>query len=80
MNARSARSAIFWTWSSYQMLVLDTAPTGHLIRFLELPQVALSLDQNVHQAVVEVQRRDARESGCGRARGDVEGIKKVIAC
>ena len=27
---------------SYQTLVLDTAPTGHLIRFLELPQVALS--------------------------------------
>jgi arsenite-transporting ATPase len=26
----------------YQTLVLDTAPTGHLIRFLELPQVALS--------------------------------------
>jgi len=27
---------------SYQTLILDTAPTGHLIRFLELPQVALS--------------------------------------
>jgi len=26
----------------YQTLVLDTAPTGHLIRFLELPHVALS--------------------------------------
>jgi len=26
----------------YQTIVLDTAPTGHLIRFLELPQVALS--------------------------------------
>jgi arsenite-transporting ATPase len=26
----------------YQTLVLDTAPTGHLVRFLELPQVALS--------------------------------------
>ena len=26
----------------YHTLVLDTAPTGHLIRFLELPQVALS--------------------------------------
>jgi len=26
----------------YQTLILDTAPTGHLIRFLELPQVALS--------------------------------------
>jgi arsenite/tail-anchored protein-transporting ATPase len=26
----------------YQTMVLDTAPTGHLIRFLELPQVALS--------------------------------------
>ena len=26
----------------YQILILDTAPTGHLIRFLELPQVALS--------------------------------------
>ena len=26
----------------YQTLVLDTAPTGHLIRFLELPLVALS--------------------------------------
>jgi arsenite-transporting ATPase len=26
----------------YHTLVLDTAPTGHLIRFLELPEVALS--------------------------------------
>jgi arsenite-transporting ATPase len=26
----------------YQTLILDTAPTGHLIRFLELPQLALS--------------------------------------
>jgi arsenite-transporting ATPase len=26
----------------YGTIVLDTAPTGHLIRFLELPQVALS--------------------------------------
>ena len=26
----------------YHTLILDTAPTGHLIRFLELPQVALS--------------------------------------
>ena len=26
----------------YDTIVLDTAPTGHLIRFLELPQVALS--------------------------------------
>ena len=26
----------------YDFIVLDTAPTGHLIRFLELPQVALS--------------------------------------
>jgi arsenite/tail-anchored protein-transporting ATPase len=26
----------------YQTIILDTAPTGHLIRFLELPQVALS--------------------------------------
>jgi arsenite/tail-anchored protein-transporting ATPase len=27
---------------NYDTIVLDTAPTGHLIRFLELPQVALS--------------------------------------
>jgi arsenite-transporting ATPase len=26
----------------YHSMILDTAPTGHLIRFLELPQVALS--------------------------------------
>ncbi len=26
----------------YHTIILDTAPTGHLIRFLELPQVALS--------------------------------------
>ena len=26
----------------YESIILDTAPTGHLIRFLELPQVALS--------------------------------------
>ena len=28
--------------NQYQSIVLDTAPTGHLIRFLELPQIALS--------------------------------------
>jgi arsenite-transporting ATPase len=27
---------------SYTTIVLDTAPTGHLVRFLELPEVALS--------------------------------------
>ena len=27
--------------NKYDVIVLDTAPTGHLIRFLELPQVAL---------------------------------------
>ena len=27
---------------AYQTIVLDTAPTGHLLRFLELPEVALS--------------------------------------
>ncbi len=27
---------------SYDAIILDTAPTGHLIRFLELPEVALS--------------------------------------
>jgi arsenite-transporting ATPase len=27
---------------AYRTIVLDTAPTGHLIRFLELPEVALS--------------------------------------
>jgi len=26
----------------YDLIILDTAPTGHLIRFLELPEVALS--------------------------------------
>lgn len=28
--------------AQYHTIILDTAPTGHLIRFLELPQVALS--------------------------------------
>ncbi len=28
--------------SGYMTIVLDTAPTGHLVRFLEMPQVALS--------------------------------------
>jgi arsenite/tail-anchored protein-transporting ATPase len=28
--------------NQYQAIVIDTAPTGHVIRFLELPQVALS--------------------------------------
>ena len=28
--------------NAYDSIVLDTAPTGHLIRFLELPEVALS--------------------------------------
>ncbi|HXG91487.1 MAG TPA: ArsA family ATPase [Blastocatellia bacterium] len=28
--------------SRYDLIVIDTAPTGHLIRFLELPEIALS--------------------------------------
>ena len=30
-----------WIKGSFDIFILDTAPTGHLIRFLEMPELAL---------------------------------------
>ena len=39
----------------YHTIILDTAPTGHLIRFLELPQVALSLIRTFMKLLLKYQ-------------------------
>ena len=63
----------------YHTIVLDTAPTGHLIRFLELPQVALSWIRTFMKLLLKY--KDVMHSGqvAEELVALSKSIKKVVA-
>jgi arsenite-transporting ATPase len=63
----------------YQTLILDTAPTGHLIRFLELPQVALSWIRTFMKLLLKYQNVMRANHVAEELVTLSKSIKKVIA-
>src|ERR1043165_7923553 len=63
----------------YQTLILDTAPTGHLIRFLELPQVALSWIRTFMKLLLKYQNVMRANQVAEELVALSKSIKKVIA-
>jgi arsenite-transporting ATPase len=81
--ARLARSA------QHDLILLDTAPTGHLLRFLELPELmqgwiqAASLMQEKHRYVVgRLTRRSIKKDSVdgllAELSADVKGIRSLL--
>ena len=63
----------------YSTIVLDTAPTGHLLRFLELPQVALSWVRTFIKLLLKYQTL-VRSSGVAEELIALsKSVKRVIA-
>ena len=63
----------------YHTIVLDTAPTGHLIRFLELPQVALSWIRTFMKLLLKYQNVLRANQVAEELVSLSKSIKKVIA-
>jgi arsenite-transporting ATPase len=63
----------------YQTLILDTAPTGHLVRFLELPQVALSWIRTFMKLLLKYQNVMRANQVAEELVALSKSIKKVIA-
>ena len=63
----------------YHTIVLDTAPTGHLIRFLELPQVALSWIRTFMKLLLKYQNVLRATQVAEELVALSKGIKKVLA-
>ena len=63
----------------YQTLILDTAPTGHLIRFLELPQVALSWIRTFMKLLLKYKDVMRADQVAEELVALSKSIKKVIA-
>lgn len=63
----------------YDTIVLDTAPTGHLIRFLELPQVALSWVRTFIKLLLKYQHIVHANEIAEELVSLSKGIKRVLA-
>jgi arsenite-transporting ATPase len=63
----------------YQTIILDTAPTGHLIRFLELPQVALSWIRTFMKLLLKYQNVVRTTQVAEELVALSKNIKKVLA-
>jgi len=63
----------------YHTIVLDTAPTGHLIRFLELPQVALSWIRTFMKLLLKYQNALRATQVAEELVALSKSIKKVLA-
>ncbi|HYK21242.1 MAG TPA: ArsA family ATPase, partial [Pyrinomonadaceae bacterium] len=63
----------------YHTIVLDTAPTGHLIRFLELPQVALSWIRTFMKLLLKYQNVLRANQVAEELVSLSKSIKKVLA-
>lgn len=63
----------------YDSIVLDTAPTGHLIRFLELPEVALSWIRTFMKLILKYQNVVRATEVAEELVGLSKSIKRVLA-
>ena len=63
----------------YHTIILDTAPTGHLIRFLELPQVALSWIRTFMKLLLKYQNVLRATQVAQELVALSKSIKKVLA-
>jgi len=63
----------------YDSIVLDTAPTGHLIRFLELPEVALSWIRTFMKLLLKYQNVLRANQVAEELVALSKSIKKVLA-
>jgi arsenite/tail-anchored protein-transporting ATPase len=63
----------------YHTIILDTAPTGHLIRFLELPQVALSWIRTFMKLLLKYQNILRANQVAEELVALSKSIKKVLA-
>lgn len=63
----------------YHTFILDTAPTGHLIRFLELPQVALSWIRTFMKLLLKYQTVMRANQVAEELVSLSKSIKKVLA-
>lgn len=63
----------------YDTIVLDTAPTGHLIRFLELPQVALSWIRTFMKLLLKYQNVVRAHQVAAELVSLSKSIKQVLA-
>jgi len=63
----------------YHTIILDTAPTGHLIRFLELPQVALSWIRTFMKLLLKYQNVLRATQVAEELVALSKSIKKVLA-
>jgi arsenite-transporting ATPase len=63
----------------YDSIILDTAPTGHLIRFLELPEVALSWIRTFMKLLLKYQNVVRATEVAGELVALSKSIKKVLA-
>lgn len=63
----------------YDTIVLDTAPTGHLIRFLELPQIALSWVRTFIKLLLKYQHIVHANKIAEELVSLSKGIKRVLA-
>ena len=63
----------------YHTIILDTAPTGHLIRFLELPQVALSWIRTFMKLLLKYQNVLRANQVAEELVSLSKSIKKVLA-
>ena len=64
---------------TYHTIILDTAPTGHLIRFLELPQVALSWIRTFMKLLLKYQNVLRATQVAEELVALSKSIKKVLA-
>jgi len=63
----------------YHSIVLDTAPTGHLIRFLELPEVALAWVRSFIKLLLKYQNIVRATEVAEELIGLSKSIKRVLA-
>lgn len=64
---------------SYSTIILDTAPTGHLIRFLELPEVALSWVRTFMKLLLKYKGVADWEAVAEELLGVSKSIKRLVA-